>query len=896
MFDFSVVLSVYNVELWIREAVDSVIGQTIGFTEHIQLVFVDDGSTDASGDICEEYRRRYPGNVVVVHKSNEGPARARLTGLKHASGRYITFFDPDDIVTDNVFSLALDFYRAHGDEVDIAAIPIECFGDITGPHPLNGKFALGTRVIDLEKEWRPVQMSMASAFIRREALSSIDADPDLPTAEDAKEILRILVNKPKLGVITGCAYRYRKRSSSLVAQSRQKPQWYLTYIEHFPEWALSYCRERLGRIPKFVQSLLLYDLQPRYMMLDAPPGVLSEKDNEEYRGRLWNLTAEFDPDVVMGQIYLGNADKLAILLSKCPGLKSFSPAEVRRSLRLSDDDETSRFLSGAVSELVTVFELRPHDSKIEVRFLRKMFVPAESGLRPELSVFLDGTRCEVADDGIFSSRKLGPGLQIVEAYASVTLPFDRKKKGTVRFVSGYQGEECSECRVEYTIYAPLTHKVPGSYYHCCGVDFLPTGSGFEWKPSNFLTALCREIRMDWSIAFRGKPYERRAVIPRLAYFALYPFLHGRHYWLLTDKAANANDNGAALFLFMMEKKKKEGIPCRPVFALSRSSADWERMKAAGPVIPYMSIRHMMLHFFADHTVSAYSHNEISSPFKEGNYLYSNLTQHNKVVFLQHGIIKDDLSRPLNYPHKNYALFVTSSSREYDSVVNTPAYGYRRESIILTGFPRYDRLTDKGCKVISVMPTWRRSLCGNMDVKTGRYEKLPGFKNTEFCRFFSGLLTSRRLIDSAAANGYTIQFIPHPVLAPFKEDIEVDRSIRVLCGDVDYSRVFSESALVLTDYSSVFFDMAYLRKPVVYSHFESRVNYADGYFDYERDGFGEVEHTLDGTVDRLVEYMENGCVLKDKYRKRIDSFFCFSDRNCCRRVYEAICRLDDGGTH
>ncbi|MDD7365694.1 MAG: CDP-glycerol glycerophosphotransferase family protein, partial [Clostridiales bacterium] len=70
------------------------------------------------------------------------------------------------------------------------------------------------------------------------------------------------------------------------------------------------------------------------------------------------------------------------------------------------------------------------------------------------------------------------------------------------------------------------------------------------------------------------------------------------------------------------------------------------------------------------------------------------------------------------------------------------------------------------------------------------------------------------------------------------------------------------------------------------------HYVDGYFDDERDGFGEVEHDLESTVDRIIEYMRNGCALKPLYRERIDNFFAFNDQNNCQRVYEKIRALDD----
>ena len=70
-FKFSIIMSVYNVEEYIREAVDSILYQDIGFVDNVQIVFVDDGSTDCSGKICEEYCNKYPNNITVIHKRNE---------------------------------------------------------------------------------------------------------------------------------------------------------------------------------------------------------------------------------------------------------------------------------------------------------------------------------------------------------------------------------------------------------------------------------------------------------------------------------------------------------------------------------------------------------------------------------------------------------------------------------------------------------------------------------------------------------------------------------------------------------------------------------------------------------------------------------------------------------
>lgn len=109
-FEFSVVMAVYNVEPFLREAVDSLIAQNFGF-EKIQLIMVDDGSTDGSGAICDEYAERYPDNVMVIHKENGGVSLARNEGLKYIQGRYINFMDADDKLGSKVMSIVYKFLK-----------------------------------------------------------------------------------------------------------------------------------------------------------------------------------------------------------------------------------------------------------------------------------------------------------------------------------------------------------------------------------------------------------------------------------------------------------------------------------------------------------------------------------------------------------------------------------------------------------------------------------------------------------------------------------------------------------------------------------------------------------------------------------------------------------------
>ena len=95
----------------------------------------------------------------------------------------------------------------------------------------------------------------------------------------------------------------------------------------------------------------------------------------------------------------------------------------------------------------------------------------------------------------------------------------------------------------------------------------------------------------------------------------------------------------------------------------------------------------------------------------------------------------------------------------------------------------------------------------------------------------------------------------------------------------------ESALMITDYSSVAFDFAYLKKPVLYYQFNKDYNYKKGYYDFESMGFGKVLDNQDKLINKIEEYINQDCIMEEKYIKRVDTFFKFNDKNNSKRVYE-----------
>ena len=280
-FKFSVLMPIYNVEKYLAESIDSLINQSIGFEENIELVIVDDGSPDNSKEIALKYQEKYPNNIKVFSKSNGGQASAFNFGLKHLHGKYVSFLDSDDCLSSNALLEVYDFFEKHYNEIDLVSIPLMFFERRTGGHNLNYKF-VSTRVIDLVKEPYYPQLSIASSFVKSEVLNNFEFDTELIAGYDALMVNKILLMKKKIGVISSCAYHYRKRSdsTSTIDNYKQNEKFFTHSLKNLDINLIEYSKEKLGNVPLFIQYVVAYNVQWFHGISDFPECFKKDEINE----------------------------------------------------------------------------------------------------------------------------------------------------------------------------------------------------------------------------------------------------------------------------------------------------------------------------------------------------------------------------------------------------------------------------------------------------------------------------------------------------------------------------------------------------------------------------------------------------------------------------------------
>ena len=193
-----------------------------------------------------------------------------------------------------------------------------------------------------------------------------------------------------------------------------------------------------------------------------------------------------------------------------------------------------------------------------------------------------------------------------------------------------------------------------------------------------------------------------------------------------------------------------------------------------------------------------------------------------------------------------------------------------------------------------MPTWRKNITPPLDANLKR-KYSEKFVETKYFEMYNGLLNHKDVLNKAKELGYNIKFVIHPALKEQISDFKGNEIVEIVHPDhVAYFKLFNESSLLITDYSSVAFDFAYLRKPVIYFQFDKEEfhgkHFSKGYFDYEKHGFGPVKSTLEDVAAEIVKTLDNGCKLSDFYRERIDQFFVYSDQKNSERVYNEIKKM------
>ena len=876
-FKISVVMAVYNKEKYVGEAIESIINQTLDFKKNIQLILINDKSTDNTLDILEGYQKQYPDNILLINNEiNMGSAHSRNRGLEHVRGKYVNFCDSDDIMSEDAFKRAFKFLEKYWD-VNIVSIPIYYFGVKRGPHNLNFKYERD-QIVNVITEPDHIQLSGASSFFRFEKLKHFRFNENLRVSEDALLINQMFLENPSLGLLSKPRYYYRKdgTQNSLITSSASTKSYFTTRIDEYFLKLIDYTKEKLGRIPKFIQYVLMYDLQwiVEIRKIDA---LLTQDEMKTLYDKILEILSYVDEDVIRSQLSIPAVLKGHVILMKRHGWD---------------------YLNGE-ADIVDDFNLN-------ALFVDNFFFLNENEVKIDgiLSNFTEDARITALIDGeevpcekVSYHQRDNYSLNFNYAFNhcfKITLPI--KNGSQISFKNQYgplKIEYSQTSRLNYVSGYKLSRDnlaVAGENEIIIVKKSIPKALKLEFK------TLARMLRMRSQGWVTG-------VSLRVINLTHYIFYRKQRIWLFSDLPGAAGDNALELFryvnsidsgiktYFVLEKSPQDEYEylssssfekLKRLLGMGKKSNHFNDIQEIGNVLAYRSLKHRLITLFAEFIITSHPDNTLIYPFW-GNYPHLSGLAKSKTVFLQHGVTKDDVSEWLNEFDMPLAMLVTVSDKEKESF-NNADYGYSPDIIRTLGFPRFDRLEDNNRKEIHIMPSWRRQL-DQMDASD--------FVKTNFYRTFNELLTDEELIDITKEKGYKLIFKPHRNLHKFLSAFTKHPDVKFDTDLSNYSETFNNSRLIITDYSSIAFDFAYMKKPVIYYQFDGNYHFdvESAYFKYEKDGFGPVAKTHQDLKDEIFKIIENDCLMDETYEKRVDGFFKYRDRDNSKRVYEEILKLD-----
>lgn len=356
------------------------------------------------------------------------------------------------------------------------------------------------------------------------------------------------------------------------------------------------------------------------------------------------------------------------------------------------------------------------------------------------------------------------------------------------------------------------------------------------------------------------------------------FYPSKRIFLICERGTDARDNGFCFFEFV----KRNHPEIEAYYIITSDSPDRKKLNIYGDsIVSYQSFRNMVIYCRATDLISTHIHGyhpEVSLFNRLDKWF--GITKNKKCVSLKHGITKDFISGLL-YSETKLDLLVCGAKPEF--IYMKENFGYPEGVLQYTGFCRFDKLHNYHTKnQILVMPTWRQWI------------SKENFLDSDFFRAYKSLLQNKKIDKMLNDNKMELVFYPHHEMQPFINHFKhMNLSRNIIIADkysFDVQMLLKDSKILITDYSSVFFDFAYMHKPIIFYQFDKeeyrKKHYSEGYFKYE-DSFGPVTESVEGIVRELDIIISNGCVMKSNYLKRVNDYFPLCDRNNCERVYNCI---------
>lgn len=879
-YQASVIIPVYNASKTLSRTMESLFKQTLPKNQ-FEILLIDDGSTDGSGALCDEYAKKYTdGFVKVWHQDNRGVSSARNKGIREAKGRYLFFLDADDEFSDSTLQNVVQFFKEHDEDVDLVTFPLMyLYEDGTGFEHWRYHSILNESKIYYLDSPESIYISQCTMNICVKNNKEHYFDESMGYGEDQVYITTLIVRKNALGYIPKAKYLYHKAKTGITSSNAilmNSLNDVLRKLNIFIELKKEYPYSRF-----YVDALILYDFEWRLRGDYFIPYHLSGNNFIKVMKIIQDILSNIDSSVICSDPILNEAYMYYLLSLKPKG--AIKVQEGKRLLLTYEDTGNGMeplFARERITIVVNQLKIKKNHiyilgyiKSLEAQFMEdckvKLWASFGGALR-EVPLFHSQFSCF----GTNMETNRFYGFAIKEDLANIT---------DIRFYV-QMGKYKYPGQFYYGNKTAVNMDVHRDYYRGDKYSLICSKDMIKVIPSDSSELLQKE--QDFSQYIR-KIYPKHWLFRQL----MIAYSHGKKdTWLYYD-SHDAIDNG--FYQFEHDIGIHDGVKRYYVYSKDRKDIlpEGAFKKYGKHMIAFGSKRHKLMLGRTAKVLAAYIGRNSYIPYSRlGEKIYKDLLDF-EIIYLQHGVMNAKLPNMYS-KEKMYGIdkVVVSTSFERENLLKL---AYEPEDLLTCGMPRFDYFSNssagKPSNRVLFAPSWRKMLVATVD---RRQVPVSAFYNSTFFKSYYDFLHSSELSAFLEKEDLYLDVQFHPMFSCYDQAFELDGMERIHL--VHFSNA-ADYACCITDFSSIMFDYIYLDKPVI-SYFPDKKEFSAGIHTYREfcfplDETGFVMPAENGNlvIDRLNYLCRNQMKMTADIQARADKLFFSREPSHRDALYKMLIR-------
>ena len=878
-YDVSVVIPVYNCEKYIEECVISIQEQQAIDLKRIQVILVNDGSTDNSLEICNRLKNENNElTVEIITGENQGVSATRNKGIKASKGKYIMFLDADDSISNMTISKLISFFDENNDEIDIITYPMY------EHHPDKKKMKLlqryedyfdETRIYDIETEYEAIQPTM-NIIVKNYFDDNILFDEKVNFHEDILYNTQNIMRKKKLGYVKDAQYIYRIHQES-VSRNRDNPLYSFNQYMYVFEKLFNSYEDENGISPKYIQRLYLNLLRWRILQDKLLPYYLEGKEYEQACNRIIALIRKIQNQTILEFKQMDKYHKAYLIKLKGDENITVNKSYDGQSYSINDKNRIL-FTENKIEIVINRFKIR-NDMLYVLGYLKS---PILMYKKPEMYLVYEDkkkiiheTQLDISNNTVANRYKTQ--MEVANFY-KFEYEINIHQISSISFKL-IMDEKPFKTKFVFNSWVPFNSKLKNYriYFGKYRVQYKDNKFIIK-KPKNktYIKDILRSAIRYYKIDKKIDLYRILALTARSS---------KKNIWIYYDRK-NVFDN--AYVQFKHDIKIKDKI--EKYYILDGNINDYKDKFSPlerKHVVRFGSYKHKLLFLNCDKILTSFSSLQEYCPFYKNFSYYKDILKYD-LIYLQHGVLHANLLKMYGKQFAPIDKFVISSQFEKENLINN--YEYSKKDLICVGMPRFDeeiKIEEPENKIIFA-PSWRNYLIGK-PVNRKREIDVEKFKKSKYYIETMKFLTDSNFLEILAKNNIVLDYKLHPIFEPYKDCFTSAESqnVTVSIGGTDLSKCKA----FITDFSYFQFDFVRLQRPIIY-FMPDMEEFKAGLHTYKaldlkhEDAFGRLCLKGDDLVKEIIKLIKNNFEAEPIYKERMERFF-FKVKNGKDKLYDIL---------